>query len=67
MNDPNLKNPHSLQYNLTVEQQLPLGLGLSVSYVGNRGINLFALVEGNPVVPTNLVNGKLPAQYHADI
>jgi len=60
MNDPNLKNPHSLQYNLTVEQQLPGGLGLSVSYVGNRGINLFALIEGNPVVPTNLVNGQLP-------
>ncbi|MBZ5643111.1 MAG: carboxypeptidase regulatory-like domain-containing protein [Acidobacteriia bacterium] len=61
MNDPNIKNPHSLQYNLTVEQQLPFGLGLSVSYVGNRGINLFALVEGNPVVPTNLVGGKLPS------
>jgi hypothetical protein len=60
MNDPNLKNPHSLQYNLTVEQQLPGGIGLSVSFVGNRGINLFALVEGNPVVPTNLVNGQLP-------
>ena len=60
MNDPNIKNPHSLQYNLTVEQQLPLGIGLSISYVGNRGINLFALVEGNPVVPNNFVNGKLP-------
>src|SRR6266849_1738616 len=60
MNDPNLKNPHSLQYNLTVERQLPGGLGLSVSYVGNRGINLFALIEGNPVVPNNLVNGQLP-------
>ena len=61
MNDPNLKNPHSLQFNLTMEQQLPWGIGLSVSYVGNRGINLFGLVEGNPVVPNNLVNGQLPA------
>jgi hypothetical protein len=60
MNDPNIKNPHSLQYNLTVERQLPGGLGLTVSYVGNRGINLFALIEGNPVVPNNLVNGQLP-------
>jgi hypothetical protein len=28
--------------------------------VGNRGINLFSLIEGNPVVPNNLVNGQLP-------
>jgi hypothetical protein len=57
MNDPNLQSPHVLQYNLTVEQQLPLGIGLQVSYVGNRGINLYALVEGNPVKPKNIVNG----------
>ncbi len=61
MNDPNFNPPHSLQYNLTVEQQLPGGIGLSVSYVGNRGINLIDLGEGNPVVPNNLVNGQLPA------
>ena len=60
MNDPNIKNPHVLQYNLTLERQLPGGIGLAVSYVGNRGINLFDLEEGNPVVPNNLVNGQLP-------
>jgi hypothetical protein len=57
MNDPNLQSPHVLQYNLTVEQQLPLGIGLQVSFVGNRGINLYALVEGNPVKPKDVVNG----------
>jgi hypothetical protein len=57
MNDPNLKNPHVLQYNLTVEQQLPGGIGLQVSYVGNRGINIFSLIEGNPVTPLTTVNG----------
>ena len=54
------KSPHSLQYNLTVEQQLPLGVALAVSYVGRRGLNLYTGEEGNPVKPSNLVNGVLP-------
>jgi hypothetical protein len=65
LGDYNQKSPHSLQYNLSVEQQLPGGLGLSVSYVGRRGLNLFTGAEGNPVVPTNLdavLNGAVP-QY----
>ena len=57
MVDYQLKNPHSLQYNLTVQQQLPLGLALSVSYVGNRGINLYTDEDGNPVVPAGNNNG----------
>ncbi len=53
MVDYNLKNPHSLQYNLTVEQQLPGGIGLSVSFVGNRGLNILTDEDGNPTLPTN--------------
>ena len=49
--------PHDLQYNLTIEQQLPFGIGLSVSYVGNRGINLWDGIEGNPVVPAAFIIG----------
>ena len=47
----NAKSPHSLQFNLTVDQQLPKNIGLSVSYVGTRGIDLWQGIEGNPVVP----------------
>jgi hypothetical protein len=63
LGDYNQKSPHSLEYNLSVEQQLPGGLGLSVSYVGRRGLNLFTGAEGNPVVPENLdavLNGAVP-------
>jgi hypothetical protein len=66
MNDPNMQNPHVMQYNLTLEQQLPKGIGLQLSYVGNKGSNIFVLMEGNPVVPTNaadVANGAVP-QYN---
>lgn len=55
--DYNSRNPHMLQYNLTIEQQLPFGIGLSVAYVGNRGININTIMEGNPVVPDHYTNG----------
>ena len=58
LGDYNDKSPHSLQYNMTVEQQLPLGVGLSVSYVGRRGIDLYTGMEGNPAVPSSFVNGS---------
>ncbi len=53
-----LDQPRSLQYNLTVEQQMPLGVGLAVSYVGFRGIHLWQVREGNPIPPTDIVNGS---------
>jgi hypothetical protein len=52
-----IKQPHSLQYNFTVEQQMPLGTALAVSYVGLRGIHLWQVGEGNPIPPTNIING----------
>jgi Carboxypeptidase regulatory-like domain len=63
--DYNIKNPHLMQWNLTVEQQLPLGFGLSASFVGNRGINIGTLMEGNPVVPDHYTNG-LPIYNTSD-
>jgi len=59
MDDYNMKQPHALQYNLTVEQQLPWGVGLSLAYVGTRGINLYTDVQGDPVLPTATCAGQL--------
>ena len=55
--DYNISQPHTLQYNLTVEQQLPGGIGLSVSYVGLRGIHIWTAKDGNPTPPTSVTNG----------
>ena len=55
--DYNLKNPYLLKWNLTVERQLPWGIGLQVAYVGTRGMHLYQMIEGNPDLPTAVVNG----------
>ena len=55
--DYHVGQPHVLQYNLTVERQLPGGAALSVSYVGSRGINLYSEIEENPFVPSSFANG----------
>jgi len=49
----NAKSPHSYQFNLTAEQQLPKGVALGLSYVGTRGIDLWQGIEGNPVIPAS--------------
>jgi hypothetical protein len=38
--DPNLTLPYSEQWNLTLQRELPARTGLSIAYVGNRGIGL---------------------------
>jgi hypothetical protein len=54
--DYNAYQPHLMQYNLTVERQLPANLMLSISYAGSRGAHLWTVQEGNPKIPT-IVNG----------
>ncbi|HYG98238.1 MAG TPA: carboxypeptidase regulatory-like domain-containing protein [Terriglobales bacterium] len=38
--DPDLSLPYTEQWNLTLSRELPAQMGLSVAYVGNRGIGL---------------------------
>jgi hypothetical protein len=49
--DYNLQQPHMLDYNLTVERQLPGRMGLTVGYAGSRGIHIPREREGNPSIP----------------
>ncbi len=68
--DYNFKSPYMIQYNASVQQQLPWSMGLSVGYVGNRGVHLSTVRESNPILPTSTgacgdpaslcVNGGVP-------
>ena len=46
-----MRQPHILQYNLTVERQLPWSMALTVAYAGSRGLDLPQYTEGNPTLP----------------
>jgi carboxypeptidase family protein/TonB-dependent receptor-like protein len=51
--DYDFKSPYMIQYNASVQQQLPWNMGLSVGYVGNRGVHLSTVRESNPIFPTS--------------
>jgi hypothetical protein len=56
--DYHLQQPHMLQYNLTLERQLPGDTTLTLAYAGSRGFNLMQVADGNPTVPAGtFVNG----------
>jgi Carboxypeptidase regulatory-like domain/TonB dependent receptor len=47
------KSTYQLQYNASVQQQLPWDMGISVGYVGNRGVHLPTIRDSNPIIPTS--------------
>jgi Carboxypeptidase regulatory-like domain len=51
--DYNFKAPYMIQYNVSVEQQLPWNMAIGVAYVGNHGVHLTTIREGNPIFPTS--------------
>jgi len=52
-----IRQPYLMQWNLSVDQQLPGNVGLSVSYVGTRGLHLWGQGDVNPCIPTGIVDG----------
>jgi hypothetical protein len=59
----NAGQPYNIQYNLSVQRQLTRNAAISVAYVGARGVHLWQQLEGNPTIPTAVVNG---IQYWSD-
>ncbi len=49
----NLHNPLTQQWNVDAQRELPLGLVLTLAYVGTRGEHLFANQDFNPAVGFN--------------
>jgi Carboxypeptidase regulatory-like domain len=45
-----IHNPMTQQWNVNVERELPLGLVLTLAYVGTKGTHLFANQDFNPAV-----------------
>ena len=52
LDDYNVKQPYLMQWNLSLDHQLPGGVGLSISYVGTRGVHIWGQSEANPCAPT---------------
>lgn len=47
-----LVSPYTIEYNLGVEHQFPFAIGFSATYVGSRGVKLFANQQYNYFDPT---------------
>lgn len=43
--------------NVSIEQQLPFAISLTVSYAGSRGIHLPSITDANPNLPLSITNG----------
>jgi hypothetical protein len=54
VNRKNYTTPYSVNYNLTVERELPSQMILRVGYVGAQGRNLITSYTFNPITPTGL-------------
>lgn len=59
----NLTNPYYMRFSGGFQRQLPGNIVLDASYVGSRGMDLFAQEDLNPVVPSSLQ--RFPAGYSA--
>jgi hypothetical protein len=66
---PDFKIPYAINYNLTVQRELPANTVLTLSYVGSQGRHLQTVVEQNPVTRAGhddcLINNPVSASVLA--
>lgn len=48
--DPNMRNPYSQQYSLSIQRQVAEDVRVEVAYVGSRGTKLLRRRQGNPAI-----------------
>ncbi|HEY6945138.1 MAG TPA: carboxypeptidase regulatory-like domain-containing protein, partial [Candidatus Acidoferrum sp.] len=60
--DPRGVVPNSWQWNLSVERELARNTALEIGYVGNSGIHLTSMEQGNPVLPANYLQSAFACQ-----
>ena len=63
--DQNLRNPYYMRWSAGIQRELPGNMLLDVSYVGSRGIRLYATEDLNPLVPVEL-QGAIPDSVPAN-
>ena len=54
VDDPKMTTPYAMNYNLTVERELPSSVILRVAYVGAQGRHLVEAFSFNPMTPAGL-------------
>jgi hypothetical protein len=59
--DYNWKSSYMIQYNASVQQELPWDMAVGVAYVGNHGVHLPTVRDGNPIPPTSFGSCGDPA------
>jgi len=57
-----IQQPYLMQWNLTVDRQLPGNMALTVGYIGTRGLHLWDNQENNPCLPTDSSTGPEPLE-----
>ncbi|MBI3262734.1 MAG: TonB-dependent receptor [Acidobacteria bacterium] len=56
--DYNIKQPHGLTYNISVQRELAGQITATVGYAGSRAYDLMSAIEANPVVPQIRADGS---------